>query len=154
MLHPKCIYRKSVFAKCTRLACLLRFASLFYNNKLTKLSGIIVINVNNTSRKYLSVAKEFPIRKEVTTRKMIEKWKTGDWPAREMKRRVLTATKLELAYGGYSRKRQSLHIRIFCHFSGRGHLMLEITRALLCCLCNCFKLKIHWIKFNWQGWLW
>ena len=37
-----------------------------------------------------------------------------------MKRRVLTATKLELAYGGYSRKRQSLHIRIFCHFSGRG----------------------------------
>ena len=24
-----------------------------------------------------------------------------------------------------------------------GHLMLEITRALLCCLSNCFKLKIH-----------
>ena len=73
MLDPKFIYRKSVFAKCTRLACLLSFASLFYNNKLTKLGGIIVINVNNTSRKYLSVAKEFPIRKEVTTRNMIKK---------------------------------------------------------------------------------
>ena len=29
MLVPKCIYRKSIFAKCTRLACLLSFASLF-----------------------------------------------------------------------------------------------------------------------------
>ena len=29
MLDPKCIYRKSIFAKCTRLACLLSFASLF-----------------------------------------------------------------------------------------------------------------------------
>ena len=26
MLDPKCIYRKSIFAKCTRLACLLSFA--------------------------------------------------------------------------------------------------------------------------------
>ena len=29
MLDPKCIYQKSIFAKCTRLACLLSFASLF-----------------------------------------------------------------------------------------------------------------------------
>ena len=29
MLDPKCIYRKRIFAKCTRLACLLSFASLF-----------------------------------------------------------------------------------------------------------------------------
>ena len=29
MLVPKCIYPKSIFAKCTRLACLLSFASLF-----------------------------------------------------------------------------------------------------------------------------
>ena len=29
MLVPKCIYLKSIFAKCTRLACLLSFASLF-----------------------------------------------------------------------------------------------------------------------------
>ena len=29
MLDPKWIYRKSIFAKCTRLACLLSFASLF-----------------------------------------------------------------------------------------------------------------------------
>ena len=29
MLDPKCIYRKSIFAKCTRLACLLSFTSLF-----------------------------------------------------------------------------------------------------------------------------
>ena len=28
MLVPKCIYRKSIFAKCTRLACLLSIASL------------------------------------------------------------------------------------------------------------------------------
>ena len=28
MLDPKCIYRKSIFAKCTRLACLLSFARL------------------------------------------------------------------------------------------------------------------------------
>ena len=28
MLDPRCIYRKSIFAKCTRLACLLSFASL------------------------------------------------------------------------------------------------------------------------------
>ena len=28
MLDPKCIYRKSIFAKCTRLACLLSFVSL------------------------------------------------------------------------------------------------------------------------------
>ena len=30
MLDPKCIYRKSIFAKCTRLACLLSFVSLFF----------------------------------------------------------------------------------------------------------------------------
>ena len=30
MLDPKCIYRKSIFAKCTRLVCLLSFASLLY----------------------------------------------------------------------------------------------------------------------------
>ena len=30
MLDPKCIFRKSIFAKCTRLACLLSFASLFF----------------------------------------------------------------------------------------------------------------------------
>ena len=30
MLDPNCIYRKSIFAKYTRLACLLSFASLFY----------------------------------------------------------------------------------------------------------------------------
>ena len=29
MLDPKCIYRKSIIAKCTRLACLLSFGSLF-----------------------------------------------------------------------------------------------------------------------------
>ena len=29
MLDPKCIYQKIIFAKCTRLACLLSFASLF-----------------------------------------------------------------------------------------------------------------------------
>ena len=29
MHDPKCIYRKSIIAKCTRLACLLSFASLF-----------------------------------------------------------------------------------------------------------------------------
>ena len=29
MLYPKCIYRKSISAKCTRLACLLSLASLF-----------------------------------------------------------------------------------------------------------------------------
>ena len=29
MLVPKCIYLKSIFAKCTRLACLPSFASLF-----------------------------------------------------------------------------------------------------------------------------
>ena len=29
MLVPKCIYPKSIFEKCTRLACLLSFASLF-----------------------------------------------------------------------------------------------------------------------------
>ena len=28
MLVPKCIYPKSIFANCTRLACLLSFASL------------------------------------------------------------------------------------------------------------------------------
>ena len=30
MLHPKCIYQKSIFAKCTQLACLLSFASIFF----------------------------------------------------------------------------------------------------------------------------
>ena len=30
MLDPKCIYGKSIFAKCTRLGCLLSFASLFF----------------------------------------------------------------------------------------------------------------------------
>ena len=29
MLDPKCIYRKSIFAKCAWLACLLSFSSLF-----------------------------------------------------------------------------------------------------------------------------
>ena len=29
MLDPKCIYIKNIFAKCTRPACLLSFASLF-----------------------------------------------------------------------------------------------------------------------------
>ena len=32
MLLPKCIYPKSIFAKCTRLACLLRFAGLFLSD--------------------------------------------------------------------------------------------------------------------------
>ena len=32
MLIPKCIYPKSIFAKCTRLACLLSFASLFLSH--------------------------------------------------------------------------------------------------------------------------
>ena len=32
MLYPKCIYQKSTFAKCTRLACLLSFASLFFES--------------------------------------------------------------------------------------------------------------------------
>ena len=36
MLDPKCIYRKSIFAKCTRLACLLSFASLFKSNPKKK----------------------------------------------------------------------------------------------------------------------
>ena len=44
--HPKCIHRKSIFAKCTQLACLLSFASLFlyqsWNNS-NYLSRIIVI---------------------------------------------------------------------------------------------------------------
>ena len=30
MLDSKCIYGKGIFAKCTRLACLLSFASLFF----------------------------------------------------------------------------------------------------------------------------
>ena len=36
MLDPKCIYRKSIFAKYTRLACLLSFASLFFTLSVTK----------------------------------------------------------------------------------------------------------------------
>ena len=36
MLDPKCIYRKSIFAKCTRLACLLSFASLFKQERYKK----------------------------------------------------------------------------------------------------------------------
>ena len=35
MLDPKCIYQKSIFAKCTRLACLLSFASLFQHHLTT-----------------------------------------------------------------------------------------------------------------------
>ena len=34
MLVPKCIYPKSIFAKCTRLACLLSFASLLMTGAL------------------------------------------------------------------------------------------------------------------------
>ena len=36
MLDPKCIYQKSIFAKCIRLACLLSFASLFCNRQTKK----------------------------------------------------------------------------------------------------------------------
>ena len=37
MLDPKCIHRKSIFAKCTRLACLLSFASLFNDIRVHKI---------------------------------------------------------------------------------------------------------------------
>ena len=39
MLDPKCIYRKSIFEKCTRLACLLSFASLFICHKCDGLTS-------------------------------------------------------------------------------------------------------------------
>ena len=40
MLDPKCIYGKSIFAKCTRLACLLSFASLLKSLECGRLSII------------------------------------------------------------------------------------------------------------------
>ena len=39
MLVPKCIYPKSIFSKCTRLACLLSFASLFCVEKSERGAG-------------------------------------------------------------------------------------------------------------------
>ena len=38
MVIPKCIYPKSIFAKCTRLACLLSFASVFLSKSLYSLT--------------------------------------------------------------------------------------------------------------------
>ena len=85
--------------------------------------------------------------------------KIGDWPDGGMKRRVLTATKLEQPYGGYSRKRQSLHIRIFRHFSGPGDiwcwkLLALLFAALATVSSSKYIIYIHWMKLNfwWHGW--
>ena len=85
--------------------------------------------------------------------------KIGDWPDGGMKRRVLTATKLEQPYGGYSRKRQSLHIRIFRHFSGPGDIwcwkLLALFFAALATVSSSkYIIYIHWMKLNfwWHGW--
>ena len=48
MLDPKCIYQKSIFAKCTRLACLLSFASIFnllYTYTLKQLIQASIIHI-------------------------------------------------------------------------------------------------------------
>ena len=47
MLDPKCIYRKSIFAKCTRLACLLSFASLFYIDLINSYYGTKISRWNS-----------------------------------------------------------------------------------------------------------
>ena len=43
MLNLKCFYRKSIFAKCTQLACLLSFASLFHHDQRCWFNTIIVV---------------------------------------------------------------------------------------------------------------
>ena len=45
MLDPKCIYRKSIFAKCTRLACLLSFASLFLEKSESKFVSTLSVRL-------------------------------------------------------------------------------------------------------------
>ena len=46
MLVRKCIYPKSIFAKCTRLACLLSSASLIY---FKEAFSLLAFNVSNHS---------------------------------------------------------------------------------------------------------
>ena len=42
MLDPKCTYRKSIFAKFSRLACLLSFASLFFKVLFHKVYDLFI----------------------------------------------------------------------------------------------------------------
>ena len=50
MLDPRCIYQNSFFAKCTQLACLLSFASLFDNKCRNRVDKFCIVRYDTNPR--------------------------------------------------------------------------------------------------------